>query len=33
MLMAATEVPGSEAFLGCCWSLSWCFGLLAASVA
>jgi hypothetical protein len=32
MLMAATEALGSEAFLVCSWSLSWCFGLLAASV-
>ena len=31
--MAATEAPGSEAFLGCSWSLSWCFGSLAASQA
>jgi hypothetical protein len=32
MLMAATEAQGSEAFLACSLSLSWCFGSLAASV-
>ena len=31
--MTATEAPGSEAFLVCCRSLSWCFGALGVSEA
>ena len=31
--MTATEAPGSEAFLVCCRSLSWCFGALEVSEA
>ena len=31
--MTASEAPGSEAFLVCSWSLSWCFGSLEASEA